>query len=372
MQWNWQQKGWPQFVYESASLEPFERRFLHSSGVSLGSRKSISQHEQIELIIDLMGIEALKTSEIEGEYLNRDSVLSFLRRNFGLETDDRKVPLAEQGISDMLLDVYRSFVEPLDHQILFNWQKMLLKGRQDLQDIGAYRTHKEPMQIVSGAIVNPKIYFEAPRSQDVSGEMARFISWFNQTAPQGPQPLPALMRAGIAHLYFVSIHPFEDGNGRVGRALVEKCLAQSLGQPTLIALSHTIQKHKRAYYDALEQNNKELEITPWLLYFAETILLAQTYTQRLIDFLIEKTKFYDKMRGLLNVRQEKVVARLFHEGPEGFKGGLSAEKYISITQAARATVTRDLQDLVSKKCLIRTGELKGTRYVLNIPWQKQH
>jgi Fic family protein len=172
--------------------------------------------------------------------------------------------------------------------------------------------------------------------------------------------------ASIAHLYFVCIHPFEDGNGRIGRGIAEKALAQSLGQPSLIALSHTIQQHMKAYYDSLERNNKDNLINDWLIYFAETILTAQEYTQSSIEFLIEKTRLYDKVGGTLNERQEKVLARIFREGVEGFKGGLSAEKYISITGAPRATATRDLHNLVEKSVLLRTGERKSTRYWLNI------
>ena len=175
-----------------------------------------------------------------------------------------------------------------------------------------------------------------------------------------------MLRAGIAHLYFVSIHPFEDGNGRIGRALAEKALAQCLGQPTLIAIAYTIERNKKAYYTALEQANSRNEITPWLTYFATLVLDAQRYTATWIEFLINKAKLYDRLRGQLNPRQEKVLTGLFREGPEGFIGGLSAEKYIGITGAPRATATRDLQDLVGKGALLRCGERKYTRYLFNL------
>jgi Fic family protein len=196
--------------------------------------------------------------------------------------------------------------------------------------------------------------------------MTKFIKWLNDTAPGSKNPLPALTRAGMAHLHFVCIHPFEDGNGRIGRAIAEKALSQCLGQPTLIALSHAIQERKKAYYESLEKNNKDNEITDWLVYFANTILEAQGYTQRLIDFLIEKSRLYEKLRGKMNSRQEKIIARMLREGPDGFKGGLSAEKYLSIAKTSRATATRDLQDLVEKGALRKTGELKYTRYWLSI------
>jgi Fic family protein len=222
------------------------------------------------------------------------------------------------------------------------------------------------MQVVSGAVYKPKIHFEAPPSSSMVKEMAKFISWFTDTAPNGKNPLPALTRAGFAHLYFVSIHPFEDGNGRIARAIAEKALSQSLGQPTLIALSRNIQAHRKSYYDALEANNKELSITNWLEYFAKTILNAQEYSQKMIDFLIEKTKLYDRIDGQLNPRQEKIIERMFREGLEGFKGGLSAENYIRITDTSRATATRDLQNLVEKGVFIKSGELKSTRYYLKL------
>jgi len=176
-----------------------------------------------------------------------------------------------------------------------------------------------------------------------------------------------LIRAGIAHLYFESIHPFEDGNGRIGRALCEKALAQNLGEPSLIALAYTIERNRKAYYDSLEASNKNNAVTDWLLYFANTILDAQRVTLNRVEFSVAKAKFYERHRDQFNERQEKVIARMFREGIDGFKGGLSAENYIAITQTSRATATRDLQELVAKGALIRTGERRHTRYALNLP-----
>jgi Fic family protein len=196
--------------------------------------------------------------------------------------------------------------------------------------------------------------------------MRRFVRWFQRTAPTGDSPLPILTRAGIAHLYFVCIHPFEDGNGRIGRAIAEKAISEGLGHATLLALSQTINRGRKTYYEMLEASNKRNKITEWLVYFARTVIEAQSGAQNLVDFIIAKTKFYDRFRGQLNERQEKVIARMMREGPDGFKGGLSAEKYISITGASRATATRDLQALAEKKALIRTGLLKSTRYHLQL------
>ena len=364
--WNWQQDDWPRFRFDKSALQQTEARFLLHGGVLLGALLHIRDDEKSALTAELLSNEAIKTSEIEGEYLNRDSVQSSIRHNFGLDTDARRIPPAEQGIADMMMDLYRNFAEPLTHETMFRWHGMVTAGRRDLKNIGAYRTHDEPMQIISGPIGNPKIHFEAPPSATMEKEMEGFVNWFNDTAPHGDIALPALTRAGIAHLYFVTIHPFEDGNGRIARALAEKALSQALGKPTLIALSQAIQRNKKSYYEALQRSSKDNEITAWLVYFADTVLQAQETTQRMIDFLIQKTMLYDRVKSQLNERQEKALARIFREGVEGFKGGLSAENYISITGAARATATRDLQDLVDKGVLIRTGALKSTRYHLNI------
>lgn len=361
MAWNWQKSDWPHFSWDKDALEELEARFLHQSGILLGTLKHMDDEQKQGLTIELISTEAMKTSEIEGELLNRDSVQSSIQRNFGLAPTQSKTSPAEQGIADMMVDLYQSFDNALSHDTLHTWHKMLTMGRRDLRDIGLYRTHEEPMQVVSSSLHEPKVHFEAPPSAQMSAEMDQFIDWFNQS-----DKLPALTRCGLAHLYFVCIHPYEDGNGRIGRAIAEKALSQNLGQPTLLALSQTIQKNRKAYYRHLEINNKELAITDWLVYFAETILEAQTSSQTLIEFLLAKTRLYDGLRDQLNPRQAKAIARMFREGPDGFTGGLSAENYITITDTARATATRDLKDLVEKGALKRTGELRYTRYWLNI------
>jgi len=196
--------------------------------------------------------------------------------------------------------------------------------------------------------------------------MARFAGWFNRTAPQGAKPLPALTRAGITHLYFESIHPFEDGNGRIGRAIAEKVLAQSFGQPTLTALAATILARRKAYYAALEAANKSNEVTAWLAWFAGIALEAQGRTMAQVEFLIEKTRLLDRLRGQVNERQEKALLRMLREGPEGFNGGMSAGNYAGISGASPATATRDLADLVEKGALVRVGERKHARYHIAI------
>ena len=364
MTWNWQQPDWPDFTYDSGALEPLERQFLLQSGEFIGACKHIGRDDQETLKIELISDEAVKTSAIEGKILNRDSVQSSLRQQLGLGLERPSVMPAERGMSRMMVDLYRRYAAPLTDKTMFDWHSMLLSGDTSIRAIGGYRTHVKPMQVVSGPDYKRTVHFEAPPSTRVPEEMECFIAWFNDTAPGAKKPLPALTRAGIAHLYFVCIHPFEDGNGRIGRALAEKSLAQNLAQPSLIALAYTIERRRKDYYAALERNNKENEINEWLSYFASTVLEAQRNTIKRVDFYVAKAKFYERLRGKLNVRQEKAVARMFREGIDGFKGGLSAENYISITGASRATATRDLQNLVEKRALTRTGELRHTRYHL--------
>lgn len=364
--WNWQLADWPDFRWDRTKLDAMEADFLRQAGEFIGAIKHVAEDEKEVLTVDLISDEALKTSEIEGEILNRDSLQSSVRRNLGLETDGRRIPAAEQGIAEMMVDLYRNFAEPVSDGLLFRWHEMLMNGRRDVRDVGRYRAGDGPMQIVSGPIHEPRVHFEAPPPARMKSEMARFIKWFNQSAQTGENPLPALTRAAIAHWHFVTIHPFEDGNGRIARALAEKAIAQYLGHPTLIALSHVINSRRKIYYEALERANGQNEITDLVVYFARTILDAQMHAQRMVDFIIAKARFFDRLRGKMNERQEKALVRMFREGPQGFKGGLSAEKYIRITGASRATATRDLHDLVAKGALVRTGTLKSTRYHLHL------
>lgn len=368
MKWNWQHSDWPAFDYDAVALAPLERRFLLRSGEFIGTVRHIDPSGKDTLKIELLRDEALKTSEIEGEILDRASVQVSLLQQFGLGPGRPRVPAAERGIAEMMVDLYRSFADPLTDAALFRWHTMLTGHDRSIDVVGGYRTHRDPMQVVSGTDDKRTVHFEAPPSKRVAAEMKRFIKWFNDAGPGGKhtQPLDPLTRAGIAHLHFVSIHPFEDGNGRIARALAEKALAQGMDQPTLIALAYTIQHKRKDYYAALERNNKTNRITDWLLYFATTILDAQATTLKRVEFHVAKAKFYERFRGGLNERQGKAIARMFREGIDGFKGGMSADKYIAITGASRATATRDLQDLVAQGALTRTGERRHTRYYLNL------
>ena len=364
MRWNWQYPDWPNFTYDAGALAPLEERFRQSSGEVIGAVRHFGDDDRSQLRIELLSDEAIKTSEIEGEFLDRASVQSSLRRQFGLDADTRPVRPQERGVAEMMADVYTNWAAPLQSEELFRWHAMLMAGNRYIETVGAYRRHEDAMQIVSGSVDRPTIHFEAPPSPRVPDEMARFIAWFNRTGPGGEAPLPPLTRAAIGHLHFESIHPFEDGNGRLGRALAEKSLAQDIGQPSLIALAFTIERNRKAYYAELERHQRRLDIGDWIAWFSQIVLDAQQTTLDRIAFFIAKARFYDRFRGKLNERQEKVIARLFREGPGGFKGGLSAENYIAITGTSRATATRDLQQLVEIGALTRTGERRHTRYAL--------
>jgi Fic family protein len=333
----------------------------------IGSSRHLDEVSRDTLIVDIMSHEALDTSAIEGEHLDRDSVQSSIRRQLGLAGDRRSAGPAEAGIAEMMVALYRSLADPLDHDTLYAWHRMVMNGRRDLEAIGCYRTHIEPMQIISGAVYAPKVHFEAPPSERVPVEMDRFLTWFQDTTPSGSRPLPALTRAGLAHLWFESIHPFEDGNGRIGRAIVEKALAQGLSAPLLTAVAGTLLKHRKSYYKALEAASRGLAVTDWLLWLAAAVIEAQRRSLAQVEFILSKARLLERVRGKLNARQEKAVLRMFAAGPEGFTGGLSAGNYRSITGAAPATATRDLSDLVTLEVLRRTGERKATRYHLDVP-----
>ncbi len=371
MRWNWQNPDWPNFRWDRSQTSAAEGQFLLGAGVVIGTVKHLGEDDRNQLLVGAMSGEALTTSEIEGEILNRNSVQSSIQRQLGLAADQRRATPAEQGIAEMMVDLFRSYSEPVSNEMLFGWHRMVTAGRSDLAFIGKYRESREPMQVVSGPIGAERVHFEALPSERVPAEMTRLLAWFNLTAPRGSEPLTAVARAGIAHLYFESIHPFEDGNGRIGRAIAEKAIAQSFGQPIIAGLATAILAHRKSYYEALERANKQIDVTEWLGWFAEIALEAQLRTIAQVEFPIAKTKLLDRLRGHINERQEKALLRMFREGPEGFQGGLSAGNYATITGASPATTTRDLADLTEKGALVRTGERRHARYAPNLQQRGQ-
>lgn len=366
MTWNWQLKNWPKFEWDPDKLIALEHAFIEGAGVIIGASQHITNDEKQSLVVELMSTDALDSSEIEGEYLNRASVQSSIQKELGLSTHPTKATRAELGIAKMMVNLYQTIPSPLSHSLLFDWHQLLMGANPYLEQIGQYRNHEEAMQIVSGPDYARKIHFEAPPSKFVLIEMEKFIDWFERSSPSGSTPLPSLTRAGIAHLWFESIHPFEDGNGRIGRAVAEKALSQGFAKPIMTVLAKVLLKKRKEYYQQLGIANQTLEITPWLVWFANSALEAQRYTQMYIEFIIKKTAFLNTIKGQINPRQEKAILRIFSAGIEGFIGGLSAKNYMSITGAKVATTTRDLNDLVKKDILKRTGAFKATRYFLNL------
>ncbi len=369
MTWNWQQESWPHFAWDQRKLAKAETLFAEGAGIAIGAAKHLGEAERQSLTVDLMSHEAVDTSAIEGEPLDRDSVQSSIRRHLGLGGDHRRAKPAEAGIAEMMVDLYGQLDAPLTAAKLHHWHRLITNGRTDLTDVGRYRTGGDPMQIVSGPIGRPRVHFEAPPAAQVEQEMALFWSWLHRTSPLGAEPLLPVARAGIAHLWFESIHPYEDGNGRVGRAISEKLLAQGLPTPAVTTMAGTLLLHRKAYYAALERAHSDLEITDWLLWFAAKTIEAQRRTLQQVEFVLAKTRLLDRLRGQINDRQEKALLRMFEAGPGGFVGGLSAGNYAGITGAAPATTTRDLGALVAEGALLRSGEQKSTRYRLNIDIQ---
>lgn len=366
MRYNWQQPDWPGFRYDLQTIEDALFAFAEETGHISGVLKAMPKETQMEAIVNTMVAEAVKTSAIEGEFISRQDVVSSIRNKLGLNKD--KGPVKDKralGAGELMVDVRNTYAEVLTKDKLFEWHKMLLKQSRDIT-IGAWRKGTAPMQVVSGTLGKEKIHFEAPPSTRVPGEMDRFISWFNDTAPGGKKEIKkAPVRSAIAHLYFESIHPFEDGNGRIGRAIAEKALSQTVGRPVMLSLSRTIEADKSTYYAALENAQRNNEITGWINYFVGTVLEAQKQTRQLIEFTLRKTRFFDLFKDQLNERQLKVVLKMLDAGPEGFEGGMTAKKYMSITKASKATSTRDLRHLVEVEALRIYEGGRSTHYLLN-------
>ncbi|WEK35512.1 MAG: Fic family protein [Candidatus Pseudobacter hemicellulosilyticus] len=367
--YNWQRNDWPHFTYHLKEVENSLLLLAEKTGHISGILKALPESVQSETIIELMVAEAIKTSEIEGEYFSRQDVMSSIKKNLGLQKSPETIRNKKaEGIGELMSDVRKTFQERITAKKLFSWHSMLMADRRNVL-IGAWRKHTEPMQVISGAIEKEKIHYEAPPSVRVPAEMKQFISWFNATGPGGQKEIPIpVIRSAIAHLYFETIHPFEDGNGRIGRAIAEKCLSQGLGRPVLLSLSRTIEANKRAYYDALQEAQRSNEITPWINYFVQLALDAQTEAEEQVEFTLRKVKFFDKFGKHLNERQQKVVTRMLEEGPKGFKGGMSASKYGSLAKTSKATATRDLQDLLDKGVFILMDEGGGrnTKYQIHL------
>ena len=365
MRYNWEQADWPHFRYRSDALMDDLLAFAEEAGQVGGFVEALPDDLGVEAVLDLMIAEAVRTSAIEGEILARDSVMSSIRNHLGLNPAPEPVSdrLAD-GAGELMVAVRRTFAEPLSADTLFAWHRMLLGGSSRVR-IGGWRVGGDPMQVVSGRIDEPTVHFEAPPAARVPEEMARFIEWFNGTVPRGTNAIPhGPVRSALAHLYFESIHPFEDGNGRLGRALSEKALAQGLGRPVLMSLSRLIDARRNDYYAALKSAQRSNEVTPWVEWFVRIVLDAQRDAGTRIRFIVRKSKFFGRFESDLNDRQKKVVRRMFEAGPEGFDGGMNARKYIALTGTSKATATRDLQHLARIGAFSPIGGGRSARYQL--------
>lgn len=366
--YNWQQDDWAQFSYSLQGMADELYAFAENSGRLKGSIHAMPSDAQLGIVIDNMVAEALKSSEIEGEFLNRQDIYSSIQKNMGLIA---RLPAIKdkraKGIGEMMVDIRKTFDHELSEEKILQWHTMLLHADKEIIAVGKWRTHKEPMQVISGAIGKQKVHFEAPPSKNIPGEMKRFVRWFNNTMPGGKEEIKeAPVRAALAHLYFESIHPFEDGNGRIGRALAEKALYQTAGAPLLLSLSSTIELNKKEYYRQLEKSSQTNKVTKWVQYFIQLVLDAQKHAKAEVDFTLKKTAFYNRYKGQLNDRHAAVIKKMLAEGSKGFKGGMNARKYIGITKTSKATATRDLQWLAENNIFIATGKGRSSSYEINL------
>jgi Fic family protein len=332
-------------------------------------------HDALTAQLDLMVDEAINTSLIEGENLNPASVRSSLQNYLNLTpTPINVADVKAEGLAALIVDVRKNFNKPLSKELLFNWHQMVLVGFEDSilnsdLTVGQWRNSPEPMQIVSGPIGYERVHYQAPDSKDLDQLMASFLDWFNNSS----QSIPGVIRAGIAHLWFEVIHPFDDGNGRIGRAIIEYALAQDLGAPVVLSMSTHIEKNKKAYYQHLNQSSccdasdlndsAALDITPWLTWFIETLIAAQEDAESKMEVIFQKTQFWQRHKNTdISERQTAALNKIFKAGKEGFPNGISAQKYSALAKCAKATATRDLGDLVLKGCLRVEGVGRGVRY----------
>jgi len=358
--YNWQHKNWPEFKFESASIDKELLRFMLKAGELKGILSALTKDISTETIIQIMVTEAIKTSEIEGEIINRIDVMSSIRKNLGLHISQEPKDKNVIGLSLLLIDVRNTYKQPLTESKILEWHKLLMGNNKTIH-AGQWRKGNAPMQVISGSASNPKIHYEAPPSKTLSKEMKRFIEWYNTSEISSP-----IIKAAVAHLYFESIHPFEDGNGRIGRAIAEKALSQGFDNPIMFSISKSIEENRSNYYKELQLAQQKLEITKWIEWFASIIIFAQDDAEKTIQFTIKKMKFFDKYDKILNDRQKKVINRILEEGVNGFKGGMNAKKYISITDTSKATATRDLQELAAMNVFVIKGLGRSTSYELDI------
>ncbi len=348
-------------------------------GVVEGKATAIGLESTSQVSLDALSDEVLATAAIEGERLSLDAVRSSVMRRLGLATSG-PINRSVDGLVEVISDATTAIDAPLDEDRLCRWQSALFPGGTSGIHrivVGRYRDHDDPMQIVSGRPGREVVHYEAPPSEAVPAQMNRFLAWFAATSPAhgselqaGSTPIDGFARAAIAHLWFESIHPFEDGNGRIGRAIVDMALAQHLRQPVrLYSLSRQLLTSRAAYYDALNQVQRgAADVTTWVRWFARQCSAACHSASLVIDHALEKRRFWEQHDDSgLHERQRKVLQRLLDDGDGGFLGGLNAEKYMKLTGVSKATASRDLSEMVTGGQLWSSGAGKAVRYYINVP-----
>ena len=361
MPYIWELKDWPHFTWNAGVVQDNSYRYALTVNRLASEMRSLSYQERTNSMIDLMVSEAQTTSRIEGETADPEAVRSSILKQLGLAEEDRWQDPYARGIARLMVLSGQDFAEPLTVDGLCSWHRQFLGER--MRNAGRWRT--KPIWIVSGVAGKEKVHFEGPPASRLAGEMETFVEWFNASSS-----LPGPVRSGVAHLYFESIHPFADGNGRMGRAIAEIALSQELGYPALLSLSSAIDRQRKQYYEMLNQASRQsnMDITGWLEWWTQCVLNAQEQAREQIVFVIRKAAFWRSYGNRVNDRQEKVLARMLREGPEGFKGGMSARKYVALTRCSGATATRDLSFLTKIGALERLPSGgRSTRYALRLP-----
>ena len=364
--WIWQQPDWPHFSWQAGALAPLLRACGQAQGRLLGMLGAVGVDTEVQSSLDAMLQNIVTSSAIEGKQLNVGSVRSSLARRLGLDEDGRTTPRSE-GLAQLLIDATRECHSPLDLPRLFNWHHWLFPVDESLAAlplrIGELRD-EEPMQVVSGRLDRPIVHFKAPPREGLDQQLMDFLAWFESS--RNDAALDPLLRAGIAHFWFVTLHPFDDGNGRLTRAITDMALAQSEQQAIrFYAMSASILDDRAGYYRALEVSQKGgLDITSWLYWFLSTLLKSLEQALVRIDRVLAKARFWQAYRGqALSAEQTKVLNRLLDGGERGFEEGISAAQYQTVAKVSKATATRHLGDLLEKGCIVRLpGGGRSTRY----------
>ncbi|MBU0808526.1 MAG: Fic family protein [Gammaproteobacteria bacterium] len=367
--WIWQQPNWPHFSWQADALAPQLRACAQTQGRLLGMLGAVDNNSEVQSSLDALLQNIVTSSAIEGEQLNVGSVRSSLARRLGL-TEEGRTTARSEGLAELLLDATSAAHQPLTLQRLYRWHRWLFPIDDNLLArplrIGTLRGD-EPMQVVSGRLDKPTVHFEAPPRAGLEQQVDDFLAWF--TSSQHDPQLDPLLRAGIAHFWFVTLHPFDDGNGRITRALTDLALAQSEPQAIrFYAMSASILDDRAGYYRILETSQKgALDITAWLQWFLSTLLNSLEHALARIDRVLAKARFWQVQRSqVLSAEQIKVLNRLLDGGDKGFEGGISAAQYQAVAKVSKATATRHLSDLLEKGCLVRLpGGGRSTRYHIN-------